>query len=272
MKHRRTTVRFPAAWLLAALTAICAYAHPESIQSPQEPADQPAAKQSASSSETATAGSAQSAPNVGPLTKDMTEPVPIYKPEPPYVEGARAQGVEGTITMMIVIGKDGSVHDVQLKKGIDSWLDESAVQTVRTWKFKPATLDGRPVPVRVLVEISFSLFGRGNAVYVPSRDVKHRFDDLKGVVPPKLIYSPDPEYTDKARRAKLEGTVTLIVDVDEKGRVCNVKEAGPKLGMGLDKKALKAVRKWKFQPATREGKPVGVSGTLKVKFKLPQGG
>jgi TonB family protein len=88
----------------------------------------------------------------------VTAPIPIYKPEPPYTDEARAAKLEGTDVSSVVIDDSGSVADVQVVRRLGKGLDESAAQTLRTWKFKPALKDAKPVPVRVVVEVSFRLF------------------------------------------------------------------------------------------------------------------
>lgn len=89
---------------------------------------------------------------------DVTKPVPIYKPEPPYTKEARAAKLEGTDVFWIVVDASGNVADVNLVRSVGKGLDESAMRTVRTWKFMPATKKGKPVPVKVVVETSFRLF------------------------------------------------------------------------------------------------------------------
>ena len=89
---------------------------------------------------------------------DVTEPVPIYKPEPAYTKEAKAAKLEGTDVLLIVVDASGSVADVELLRSVGKGLDESAMQTVRTWKFKPAMKRGKAVPVKVVVAVSFKLF------------------------------------------------------------------------------------------------------------------
>ncbi len=88
----------------------------------------------------------------------VSAPVPIYKPEPPYTGEARAAKLEGTNVSSVVIDDSGKVADIQVVRSLDKGLDESAMQTLRTWRFKPAMKEGKPVPVRVVVEVSFRLF------------------------------------------------------------------------------------------------------------------
>jgi TonB family protein len=87
----------------------------------------------------------------------VTAPIPTYKPEPRYTGDARAAKLEGTVVCSVVVNDTGNVADVQVVRPLDRGLDESAMQTLRTWKFEPATKAGKPVPVRVVVEVSFEL-------------------------------------------------------------------------------------------------------------------
>jgi TonB family protein len=88
----------------------------------------------------------------------VSAPIPIYKPDPPYTKEAKAAKLQGTVVLSIVIGVDGAVTDAKPIEPFDKGLTENAIQTVKTWKFKPAMKDGKPVACRVSVEISFRFF------------------------------------------------------------------------------------------------------------------
>lgn len=88
-----------------------------------------------------------------------------------------------------------------------------------------------------------------------------------GVSAPVPIYSPDPDYSEEARKAKYQGTVVLIVIVGPDGRVHNAR-VSRQLGMGLDEKAVEKVMTWKFKPATKDSKPVAVEVSVEVQFNL----
>jgi TonB family protein len=81
------------------------------------------------------------------------------------------------------------------------------------------------------------------------------------------LNTPDPEYSEEARKAKYQGTVVLWLIVDQNGRPQQVKVARS-LGMGLDQKAIEAVRRWTFEPAQKDGKPVAVQINVEVNFRL----
>ncbi len=78
---------------------------------------------------------------------------------------------------------------------------------------------------------------------------------------------PNPEYTDKARKKKLNGTVVVEMIVTAEGKVRDPKVI-KSLDEGLDKQALAAVRTWTFEPATKDGKAVRVRIKAEVDFRL----
>jgi periplasmic protein TonB len=88
-----------------------------------------------------------------------------------------------------------------------------------------------------------------------------------GVTAPALIYKVEPEYSEEARKAKYQGTVLLYVQVDPSGKATNIRVLHS-LGLGLDEKAMEAVKKWKFRPGQRDGKPVTVEAQIEVNFRL----
>ncbi len=88
-----------------------------------------------------------------------------------------------------------------------------------------------------------------------------------GVTAPVPIYRVEPEYTEEARKAKYQGTVVLYCVVDPDGLVRNVRVMRS-LGLGLDEKAVEAVKQWKFRPGMKDGRPVPVTASIEVTFRL----
>lgn len=88
-----------------------------------------------------------------------------------------------------------------------------------------------------------------------------------GVSAPRAIYSPDPEYSEEARKAKYQGTVVLWMVVDADGRPRGIKVMRS-VGLGLDEKAIEAVKTWKFDPARKDGHAVAVQISVEVDFRL----
>jgi TonB family protein len=89
-----------------------------------------------------------------------------------------------------------------------------------------------------------------------------------GISKPVLVFQPEAEFSDEARRAKYQGVCIVDMIVDAQGNPQNV-HVTRTLGMGLDEKAMEAVRKYKFKPAMKDGKtPVAVEISVEVDFHL----
>jgi TonB family protein len=87
------------------------------------------------------------------------------------------------------------------------------------------------------------------------------------VTPPVVTFHPDPSYEEQARKSKYQGTSVLRMVVAEDGSVRDLQILTP-LGLGLDEKAVDAVKTWKFEPARRGDQPVAVIIAVEVDFKL----
>jgi len=88
-----------------------------------------------------------------------------------------------------------------------------------------------------------------------------------GVSAPRAVFTPDPEYSEEARKAKFQGTCVLWLVVGPDGHPRDIRVART-LGLGLDEKAIEAVKQWKFEPAMKDGKPVAVMINVEVSFRL----
>jgi periplasmic protein TonB len=91
---------------------------------------------------------------------------------------------------------------------------------------------------------------------------------INGVGVPVCLYCPIPQYSDEARKAKYQGTVVLQVTITTDGKAINISVVkGP--GLGLEEKAIEAVKGWKFKPAVGPaGKPVATIVPIEVTFRL----
>jgi protein TonB len=88
-----------------------------------------------------------------------------------------------------------------------------------------------------------------------------------GVSTPVPIYTVEPEFSEEARKAKFMGVVLVNLIVDANGRPQNVHTLRG-VGMGLDEKAVEAVKQYKFRPAMKNGKPVAVELNVEVNFQI----
>jgi len=100
--------------------------------------------------------------------------------------------------------------------------------------------------------------GGGDGVYYPNQ---------RGVVVPTLISAPEAEFSDEARRQRYQGVCMVALIVDTHSNPQNLRVIRT-LGMGLDEKALEAIRRYRFKPGTKDGKPVPVLITVRVDFNL----
>lgn len=98
-------------------------------------------------------------------------------------------------------------------------------------------------------------------------DLGEIYSAQAGLRPPEIDEQFEPEYTLEARIARHEGASVLEVEIDAEGRARNVRVVRP-LGLGLDEKAIEAVRRWRFKPASLQGKRVPFRTRLEIKFQL----
>jgi TonB family protein len=89
---------------------------------------------------------------------DMNPPEKISAPQPQYTEIARKARIQGVVIVQAIIDKTGAVTSVKLLKGLPMGLDQAALDAIKRWQFKPATLsDGRPVSVYYTLTVNFQL-------------------------------------------------------------------------------------------------------------------
>jgi TonB family protein len=107
--------------------------------------------------------------------------------------------------------------------------------------------------------------GSGNGPYGPGAGIG--VPGLNGVTAPIPIFTPEAEFSDEARRQKYQGICTLTIVVDTQGNPQDVRVLHA-LGMGLDEKAIDAVKRYRFKPGTKNGRPVPTRITVAVNFRL----
>jgi TonB family protein len=98
------------------------------------------------------------APEVFGQSQVTTKALILFKPEPAYTEDAREHKVSGVVRLRVVLAADGRVKGILVVKGLPNGLTEKAVAAARQIKFKPATIDGRPVAQLVVLEYNFSVY------------------------------------------------------------------------------------------------------------------
>ena len=96
---------------------------------------------------------------LGPIyiTGDVQKPVKISAVQPTYTEIARKARIQGIVILQAIIDKEGNITNVKVLKGLPMGLTQSATDAVLRWKFKPATLNGKPVAVYFNLTVNFQL-------------------------------------------------------------------------------------------------------------------
>jgi len=89
----------------------------------------------------------------------VTPPQAVRQTKAEYTDAAMHAKIEGTVVLECVVKTDGTVGDLRVVKSLDSvyGLDEQAIKAARRWRFTPGTVQGRPVPVLVTLQMSFNL-------------------------------------------------------------------------------------------------------------------
>jgi TonB family protein len=210
----------------------------------------------------------------------------LHKVAPKYPKAARKAQSQGTVRLSSTIAKDGTVQNVTVIEG-DPTLAAAAADAVKQWRYDAFKLNESPVEVANTVVVNFTAQGRvevssdvatprptnpasENAANPPvvSSDLPYPvYESLKEVKPPKATFMPNPTYTKSARKARTQGTVVLGFVVTPEGTTRDI-EVCKSLDSGLDQRAVEVLSRWRFDPATKDGKPVAVRLRTEVTFRL----
>ncbi|MGH9426999.1 MAG: energy transducer TonB, partial [Terriglobia bacterium] len=88
----------------------------------------------------------------------LKAPKAIIVPEPEYSLAGRAAHVQGVVVISMVVTEQGRPEELSVTRPLGGGLDEQALLTLQQWRFKPATLDGNPISVKINIEINFNLY------------------------------------------------------------------------------------------------------------------
>ncbi len=173
-------------------------------------------------------------------------------------------GLHSFITVNLQIREDGLPTDIHAvpAKPEDAGETATVEQTAQRWTFEPATADGNPRPASgaILMECNGTGATENDRAGAAMRAGN-------GVTPPDLIFKVEPDYSEAARKAKLQGDITLSLIVEPDGRPSNIRVTRG-LGSGLDEEAVAALMQWRFLPGMKDGQAVRVMAQVNVKFRL----
>jgi TonB family protein len=210
---------------------------------------------------------AAAAGGADPLKVDQGKLKSEYKKPPVYPAEAKAKKdtVNGPVVLAVIIGKDGSVEQIRVKKSLRADYDRSALDAVKDWKWQPYLLNGEPVEVDTTVTVTYSLAPEDGAK--PQAAVEDA--PLASEPMPKLISHVSAEYPEKARadKNKLNGAVIVGATVDAYGAVKET-HIVHSLRADFDQSAQTAVRQYRFEPAIADGRPVEKKIQVEVDFRI----
>jgi len=190
-------------------------------------------------------------------------PPRIKDVDPDYPQAARESQSKGVATLTAVLDESGSVSNVTLTRSSPVFA-ESVIIAVRQWPFEPTSVDSKPIKVTIDITIFFdwkeeSVYGFGGVALSPEEEAElSRLPPIRlpfrGPGHPKLLNREVvPQYSEKARRAGIQGVVVLEGETDIWGRMKKIVVA--KSIPELDDEAIQTVRQWIFEPLLHEGKP-----------------
>lgn len=189
----------------------------------------------------------------------MVPPFVVSKAKPVYTDEARLAKLEGSVLLSLVVNADGQAQNVQVARPLGLGLDESAIENVHAWQFRPGTKDGKPAAIVVNEEVFF----RPQRTLWDWHTVRAIFVTPAGVERPAVVKTKFPATVDEEQNA----SVTIAFDVGTNGVPGNaviVKSSDRKWENDL----LAALREgWRFRPATQDGKPA----VVRAQFEFVRG-
>jgi TonB family protein len=261
--------------IVAAALALSVFAGTSLLAQEQTPPEQSEGQPSSSQDPSAQGSGAPRSIRVG---GNVAQANLIYQVTPVYPPIAKTAHISGTVVLHAIIGKDGTVQDLQYISG-PPLLMKSAMDAVRQWKYKPTLFNGNPVTVDTTVTVIFTLGGSNasvQSVEVPNSAApeppatSQRPQDSKAW--PEIVQSapaiahPAPIYPTDAKEKHIEGVVVLRATISESGSVKKLEiESGPP---ELTDAAKDAVRRWQFTPIEVNGTQVETQREIAVLFSL----
>jgi TonB family protein len=183
----------------------------------------------------------------------------IFAPDPEYSEEARKGKISGVVVLSLIISADGLPQDVKVVKPLGDGLDEKAVETIKTWKFDPATKQGKPIAYPATTEVQFHLY---QTFYVGKVEVlgDSKVKNLNVYLSP-LIYETEnclSKITDD--KTLKQGQLIVETSIEEHGRVQPAEVVSSSGDESLDRTARRCISPTKMEPLPVElkGKDVVV--------------
>ena len=203
-----------------------------------------------------------------------------------YPEAAHKAGTQGRVTVQFVVGKDGSIGNVSILRGVDPALDAEAIRVISGMpKWKPGTQKGEPVNVKYTVPVMFRLTPEpvdkiDEMIVVGYRnpdapvtgevyEVSDKMPEFPGGMTGLMQHlSKNIRYPAEAHTNNIQGRVVVSVIINTEGKVTNA-QIVQGVAPSLDAEALRVTGTMPdWIPGTKDGKPVNVKYTFPVVFRL----
>jgi TonB family protein len=166
---------------------------------------------------------------------------------------------EGTVLVTAILGPDGTPRGADVLIPFIRPFNLAAIRATNQMRFEPATLNRAPVPVRIFVEFAFA---KSKTPALPII-----IEPGNSLQPPIALYGVRPEYPRRARKQRMRGVVEISFTVTRSGLPTEL-EILRHAARDLDESAVRAVRRFRFQPATMSGEPVPAHVTIDVTYRL----
>jgi len=216
---------------------------------------------------------------------DSPDNYPANMIRPKYPKQSLRNGTTGMVDLRALVAPDGKIENLTVLDG-DPFFSQAAEAAIRKWRFHAQVRKGHAVESVYKIQVRFNAMLReaNSDVELESplpeapalAALRSRRQGLglevhtvsePGMVAPKPLYRPEPEFSETARKERIQGNadIDLVVGPDGLPRdlqlVCS-----PEPGLGDN--ALATVKQWKFAPGTKDGVPVAVELMVEVSFKL----
>jgi protein TonB len=182
--------------------------------------------------------------------KGVVPPKPIRRDAPAYPPAVRELGIEGTVEVALTVLRDGSVGWVRIIRAEPrGYFEQAASESVRGWRFVPATQDGAPIECRLRTRVRFALADTAATASTGAGSGR-----------------PQPVYPPALLQERIEGYAEVEYALDAEGAVKDARLLVAMPRGEFEKSALAAIRGWRGPPAP--GVPARVE-TRRFDFRLP---
>lgn len=203
---------------------------------------------------------------------DFVQTKPLHMLTPAYPVYLKRAGISGEVDVSFVVNAEGRVTDVAAANSTHPGFEDSAIETIKEWRFAPASIHGQPVSVACVQRFLFSPDDNGHDQFMgfkvtpPKSFPKDLPEQFQFDVVPKLEHMALPVYPLEDLKAKRGGVVTLAYVIGPDGRVQQVKAMPGAPSASLAAAAVAALEQYRFTPPGRKGQPCYAMLRMELEF------